>query len=293
MWSDWLVFCDCGFQSVCPLMENDTRLMEASWWERLTVGETGSCSDGQAVLSKSLIQFSVDGRGCVPSLLFSLKPNYGGDNEDNGHLLQKVPCMHYFTQCPWPCSRPPLTRRLLDTHRQVWVSLLWGHCEHTVSPGSWCAQGFVCALQESVSPVLCKFWWFYGGVNGDLLQEGLCHTQVCCTQSPYPCSRPLLTCTVMLKHSKAGLASLRETIKLEVNIWSCFSFFQHIFLSLLPNSFTYNVLQQRLQRKDVGFVSSLVIQQTLGQSTNYPDIQVSSLSLDGIHNKPSFPKTHL
>ena len=44
-------------------------------------------------------------------------------------------------------------------------------------------------------PVLCKFWWLYGGVNGDLLQEGLCHTQVCCTQSPCPCGRPLLTCT--------------------------------------------------------------------------------------------------
>ena len=26
-----------------------------------------------------------------------------------------------------------------------------------LSPGSWCAQGFVCALPESVSPVLCKF----------------------------------------------------------------------------------------------------------------------------------------
>ena len=25
-----LVFCDCGFQSVCPLMEQDKRLMEAS-----------------------------------------------------------------------------------------------------------------------------------------------------------------------------------------------------------------------------------------------------------------------
>ena len=25
------------------------------------------------------------------------------------------------------------------------------------SPGSWCTQGSVCALQESVSPVLCKF----------------------------------------------------------------------------------------------------------------------------------------
>ena len=34
-----------------------------------------------------------------------------------------------------------------------------------------------------------------GGVNGDLLQEGLCHTQVCCTQSLCPCSRPPLTCT--------------------------------------------------------------------------------------------------
>ena len=30
---DWLVFCDCGFQSVCPLMETDKRLMEASSWE--------------------------------------------------------------------------------------------------------------------------------------------------------------------------------------------------------------------------------------------------------------------
>ena len=45
-------------------------------------------------------------------------------------------------------------------------------------------------------PVLCKFWWQYGGVNGDLLQEGLCHAQeVCCTQSPCPCSSPLLTHT--------------------------------------------------------------------------------------------------
>ena len=33
----------------------------------------------------------------------------------------------------------------------------------------------------------------YGEVNSDLLQEGLCHTQVCCTQSP--CCSPLLTQT--------------------------------------------------------------------------------------------------
>ena len=39
-------FCDCGFHSVFPLMEKDRRFMEASWWERLTEGETGSSSDG-------------------------------------------------------------------------------------------------------------------------------------------------------------------------------------------------------------------------------------------------------
>ena len=109
-----------------------------------------------------------------------------------------------------------------------------------LSPGSWCTQGFVCALQESVSLVLWKFynqiplafkikfpggfsvplldlqvgksvvgprtfltvqafiwyncsavhgsfaWRLYGGVNGDLLQEGLCHTQVCCPRAPAP-----------------------------------------------------------------------------------------------------------
>ena len=33
--------------SVCPMMEKDTRLMEASCWERLNEGETGSCSGGQ------------------------------------------------------------------------------------------------------------------------------------------------------------------------------------------------------------------------------------------------------
>ena len=85
---------------------------------------------------------------------------------------------------------------LLETPRHSWASLsqsLVGSL--LLSPASWCPQGFASALQESVSPVLCKFWQLYGGVNGDLLQEGLCHTQVCCTQSPCPCGSPLLTRT--------------------------------------------------------------------------------------------------
>ena len=64
-----------------------------------------------------------------------------------------------------------------------------------LSPGSWCAEGFVCALQESVSPVLCKLWRLYGRVNGNLFQEDLCNTQVCCTQSPSSGGKALLTRT--------------------------------------------------------------------------------------------------
>ena len=55
---------------------------------------------------------------------------------------------------------------------------------------------FCCALQKIFfSPVLCKFWRLFGGVNGDLLQEVLCHTLVCGTESLCPCDRPLLSST--------------------------------------------------------------------------------------------------
>ena len=42
------------------------------------------------MLSKSLIQFYVDGLGCVPSLLFDPRTNYSEGNEDGGDLPQKV-----------------------------------------------------------------------------------------------------------------------------------------------------------------------------------------------------------
>ena len=67
-----------------------------------------------------------------------LRSNYGGDNEDNGDLFQKVLYMHCCTQCPQPCSRLLLSHssaRILDTHRQVWVSFLWGLCSFPLGPG--------------------------------------------------------------------------------------------------------------------------------------------------------------
>ena len=97
-----------------------------------------------------------------------------------------APTLQQATTNPRLCWRP------VDAHGQVWISLLW-----VTAPFSWVLvhTGFVCPLQEPVSPVLYKFWQLYGGVNGDLLQEGLCHTQVYCAQSPCPCSSPLLTRT--------------------------------------------------------------------------------------------------
>ena len=106
----------------------------------------------RALLSKSLIQFSVDGWGCVSSLLSDLGPNYGGGHEGNGDFLQKVPCR------PCPCTQSPtlqqatvdpcLCQRLLDTHRQVCASLCGSLF---LSPWSWCAQDSLYALQESIS----------------------------------------------------------------------------------------------------------------------------------------------
>ena len=127
---------------------------------------------------------------CV-SLLFDLRPNYC--NENNGELLQKVPCTHCWTQCPWTCSRPPSTH--ISTGDSWTLSGMSGSVSYGITaPFSWVlVHTRLCALQESVSPVLCEFWWLYGGVNGDLLHEGLYHTEVCCTQSPCPCGRPLLT----------------------------------------------------------------------------------------------------
>ena len=97
-------------------------------------------------------------------------------------------------------SGPPLCIRPLLTHssaRDSWT--LTGKSGPVclvgtllLSPGSWCTQGFVCALQEFASPVLFKFWQLSGGVSGKLLQEGLCHTQVCSTQSTDSTADPYL-----------------------------------------------------------------------------------------------------
>jgi len=87
---------------------------------------------GRAMFSKSLIQFSVDGLGCVPSLLLELRPNNGeGTSKGPMHaLLHTVP-----PTLQQATADPCLSWSLLDTHGHVWVSFLWGHCSFLLGPG--------------------------------------------------------------------------------------------------------------------------------------------------------------
>ena len=134
---------------------------------------------GRAMFSKSSIQFSVYGWSCVPSLLFTWGQT----------IVEVVKIMatffHSFTGNSWTF-----------TGKSGSVS-----CGVT-APFSWVLVCTRFCLCPSRVYFLVLFWQLYGGVNGDLLQDGFCHTQVCCTQpypscctqNPCPCSSPLLTC---------------------------------------------------------------------------------------------------
>ena len=146
-------------------------------------------------------------------------------------LPHSVPLTLHQATC-----NPRLLWRLLDTHRQVWVSLLWDHCAFLLGPG---VHKVLFVPSKSLFPQSCvssvinptglqsqilwefsvplpdpqvgksvlgtrafltvrEFLWYncsavcgsstqqlYGGVNGDLLQEGL-YPRLCdpgsCTQ---------------------------------------------------------------------------------------------------------------
>ena len=161
------------------------------------------------MFSKSSIQVSVDGWGCVPSLLFDLSQNYGGVNEDIGDLLQKVPCMHCHTQCLWPCSRPPLTHASISDSWTLTVKSGSVSCGVT-APFSWvllCTR-FCCALQESVSQVLCKFWGLCVGVNGTSSKRAYATPMSAVARAPALVADHWWPVPLQetLKHLKAGLA---------------------------------------------------------------------------------------
>ena len=114
-------------------------------------GKLGLVLMDGAMFSKSLIQFSIDGQGCVPSLLFDLRPNYGGGSEDNVDLLPHAVAL----SAPNPaagCRNLRLHWRLPNTHRQVWLSLLWSHCSFLLGPG---AHKVLFVPSKSLFPQAC------------------------------------------------------------------------------------------------------------------------------------------
>ena len=147
------------------------------------------------MLSKSLIQFSVDGWSCVPFLLFTWGPT----------IVEAMKMIVTFFRRPYACTvtlSAPTLQQPPPTHASTRDSWVLSGKSGSVSSGvtvpfSWVLlhRTFCLCPLRVYFPVLGKFWQLYGGVNGDLLQEGLCHTQVCCTRSPCLCSSPLLTRT--------------------------------------------------------------------------------------------------
>ena len=127
--ADWLVFCDCGFQSVCPLMENDKRLLDASWWERLTEQPTlvmylhSSARSGEVGNLMNAFLF------CPKQVASGFKPSYPSQTKKKKKtaikqlsLFGRTFCEHLFlTSFVW---RTYLT--LLSTQRGVFDISVWG-----------------------------------------------------------------------------------------------------------------------------------------------------------------------
>ena len=131
-------------------------ILSTLWWIRIRdlwklpdgrdwLWNLGLVLMGGAMLSKFSIQFSVDGWSCVPSLLFGLRLNYGGGNEENGDLLQKNlgPCC--CIKCPGHAAghcRPTPPWKTLGQSQGSLAQSLVGTL--LLSPGPWCAKGCLC-----------------------------------------------------------------------------------------------------------------------------------------------------
>ena len=94
-------------------------------------------------------------------------------------LLHSVPPTLQQATTDWPMPS-------LETPRHSQASLGQSVGSVLLSSVYWCTRFCLCPLRIYF-PVLCKLWQLYDGVNGDLFQEGLCHTQGCCTQNPCTC----------------------------------------------------------------------------------------------------------
>ena len=150
---------------------------------------------------------------------------------------------------PQPCRRPLLTHA---SSRDAWTLIGKSgsvSCGVT-APFSWVMVHKVLLCPPRVYfPVLCKFWQLYNVVNGNLLQKGLCHTQVCCTQSLCPCNGPPPT------HTSTGDAQTQFCLSLcgvpgswcsqdlfepSEHLWQEWGLILNMYLPLLPSCWGFS-----------------------------------------------------
>ena len=142
---------------------------------------------GRAMLSKSLIQFSVDGWSCVPSLLFTWGQTMVEVMKIMVTSLKRSHACTATVRALNPAvghhqSMPETPRHQQASLGQSLVGSL------LLSPGSWCTR-FCCALQESISQSCVSS----GSSMVGLMATSLKRTYLCYphTQSSCPCGKPL------------------------------------------------------------------------------------------------------
>ena len=96
---------------------------------------------------------------------------------------------------------PCLHQRLLDTHRQVWVSLLWEHCSFLLGLG---AHQVFFVPSKSLFPRSCVS---SGGSMVRLIATSLKRAYAIprCTQSPCRCSSPIKQKSICMQVKKQQL----------------------------------------------------------------------------------------
>ena len=125
--------------SICPLMDKDRglwKLPDGRDWLR---GKLGLTLVGRAMLSKSLVQFSVDGWGCVPSLLFTWGRTMVEVVKIMVTSFKRSHVCNATLSAPNPEAGHSLPILLLETPAHSWasrVSLLWCHRSSLLGPGA-------------------------------------------------------------------------------------------------------------------------------------------------------------
>ena len=136
----------------------------ALWWRRIRglwtlpdgrdwlKGKLGFVLMGGAMLSKTLIQFSVDGWSCILSLLFTWYQTMVKVMKITATSFKRSHACPAILTVPNPAAGHHQSTPLLETAVHSWASLgqsLVGSL--LLFPGSLCTQSSVCVLQESIS----------------------------------------------------------------------------------------------------------------------------------------------